>query len=144
MESASPDKDLSMDRVWKLFDSYYPSGQFKKLFSEANKEKVKVLEQDTSLGLNMTCHKLMDKTSFTIPKKKKKVVETSKTKSSKPSSSKQTKITDMVQKKKDKPGVSAGVVEDSASEESASESGETSEEDIDEKLKNFIQAGFYC
>ena len=114
-------------------------------FSKANEEKIKILQQDVSAGMNMTCHKILDKSSFVIKKKKK--VEDSKVE--KPSSSKgtgkQLKLTEIPAKKKKVPATSSGQ-KDQSEESMTSESEDSSEEedeDIDTKLKNFIQAGFF-
>ena len=131
-----------MNRVWTLFESYYPSGQFKTQFAKANEEKVKILQQDTGVNMNMPCHKMLEKSSFVV-KKKKKVEDSQKEKpSSSKGQAKQLKITDMAKKKKKIPQASSGAAEISESSDS-SQSGQSSDENLDEKLKNFIQAGFF-
>ena len=138
-----------MIKVWNLFESYYPDGNFKSLFAQANQEKVKVLQQDTSIGMNMTCHKMLEKSSFMVGKKKKSEAKSSKSKasSSKSGPEKQVQITEMLPKKKKKaqPTVSSGAKDQPESSDwSESESSSDSDENMDEKLKNFIQAGFFA
>ena len=137
-----------MNKIWSLFESYYPNGNFKSLFTKANEEKVKLLQQDTSVAMNMTCHKMLDKSSFVVKKKKKAEVP----KANKPSSSgaqqKQLKLTEMAAKKNKVPKASSGLKEPaivlgSDSSTSAESSDQSSDEDIDEKLRNFIQSGFF-
>ena len=146
--SEDPEIPLNMVKVWNLFESYYPDGNFKDLFAQANQEKVKVLQQDTSIGMNMTCHKMLEKSSFLVGKKKKSDPKSSKSKasSSKSGQEKQVQITDMLpKKKKAQPTVSSGAKDQSeTSEWSESEASSDPDENMDEKLKNFIQAGFFA
>ena len=131
-----------MNRVWALFESYYPSGQFKSQFVKANEEKVKILQQDTGVSMNMTCHKMLEKSSFVVKKRKKGENSQKENPSSSRAQPKQLKITDLAQKKKKAPKVSACAAETSDSS-STSQSDQSSDENLDEKLKNFIQAGFF-
>ena len=147
--SEDPEIPLNMDQVWTLFESYYPNGDFKTLFFKANEEKVKILQQDTSTNMNMTCHKMLDKSSFEIGRKKKKVdgkrQKLAKSVEPKPAQSRQAQITDMLPKKKTtQPTVSSGKKEESESSEWSDSGDSSGPEDIDEKLKNFIQAGFFA
>ena len=139
--SECPDSTLDMNKVWNLFESYYPSGQFKTQFAKANEEKVKILQQDTAVGMNMTCHKMLEKSSFVVKKKKKGGNSQNEKPSSSKGQTKQLKITDLAQKK-NVPKASAGQAEVSELSES-SQSELSSDENLDEKLKNFIQAGFF-
>ena len=150
---ASEDPEVAMDmkNVWSLFEKHFPASDWKDALKVAFQKKIRLLGQDVSMGMNMTRHKILDKTSFVLPKKKK-----SDKKSSGAAKLKQQKITEVVKeapKKKNQPKISAGpsspgpstaaeTAEKSSSDWSSSSSESMDEEDMDALLREHINNGF--
>ena len=69
-DSETPEIQLNLERIMSLFDKFYPTGAFKRMFKRAFADKVRMLDQNKNMAVCLTRHKDVVDSSFVINKSK--------------------------------------------------------------------------
>ena len=68
-DSETPEVVLNLERLMSVFDKFYPTNAFKRMFKRAFADKVRMLDQNKTMSICLTKHKDTDP-SFVISKSK--------------------------------------------------------------------------